>query len=105
MHTWALGVATPGVRSRPLIDTLGRSRSTHPQIPRSAARILQSVKIMEGEAGTQPPHRFERHGRMQDGKRMDCNLGDVVSKVRPRDEVKPPSRPFIIIIFGDSAPL
>jgi hypothetical protein len=30
-------------------------------------KIAPTVMILDGEAGTQPPHRFERHGRMQDG--------------------------------------
>lgn len=40
-----------------------------PQIPRSAARILQSFITgdVDGEAGTQLPHCLGRHSRVRDG--------------------------------------
>jgi hypothetical protein len=88
------------------MDTLGRSRVTRLQIPRSAARILQyAIGNVNGEAGTQLPHCLSATSLRAWRKRTGCDLGDAESKIRPRDEamlisVKPLSWPFIS--FWDS---
>lgn len=55
-------------KDRAHIHTVGRSRATLLQIPRSAARILQYpiTGDVDGEVGTQLPHRPGRHRRVQD---------------------------------------